>query len=305
LLCLLINKQNLLHLRQAVLSSLASFADCTETLLTYQEQVCEKGVQKEFWKEALRKARIFRRNPGKAPISPNYDSPEISVSCYPAPEQLAMFRCFHKSYVKNNCFLAKKHKRFFTIGTTHRQMWSLSLWHLTSSWQQSHSKIHEHIPKGFQIWLQQHVLEISFLEKRFHIYIFLLVIFSNNCPNSEEKKQWGSKTLREKKRHSFCFDLIYLHKHHHVWNRYIYFPETYEKRSLAFLFLQHFQFMQNKISIPHLSSERQFNFNSCRRDIFWCLHLQKVGSWRLLVLEDDSSCAWIEKFYFFLLERKR
>lgn len=206
---------------------------------------------------------------------------------------------------KTIVFLLKSTKDFFTIGTTHRQMWSLSLWHLTSSWQQSHSKFHEHIPKGFQIWLQQHVLEISFLEKRFHIYIFLLVIFSNNCPNSEEKKQWGSKTLREKKRHSFCFDLIYLHKHHHVWNRYIYFPETYEKRSLAFLFLQHFQFMQNKISIPHLSSERQFNFNSCRRDIFWCLHLQKVGSWRLLVLEDDSSCAWIEKFYFFLLERKR
>lgn len=118
--------------------------------------------------------------------------------------------------------------------------------------------------------------------------------------NNEVLKLW-----KKKKRHSFCFDLIYLHKHHHVWNRYIYFPETYEKRSLAFLFLQHFQFMQNKISIPHLSLERQFNFNSCRREIFCCLHLQKVGSWRLLVLEDDSSCAWIEKFYFFLLERKR
>lgn len=272
MLCLLINKQNLLHLRQAVLSSLASFADCTETLLTYQEQVCEKGVQKEFWKEALRKARIFRRNPGKAPISPNYDSPEISVSCYPALEQLAMFRCFHKSYVKNNCFLAKKHKRFFTIGTTHRQMWSLSLWHLTSSWQQSHSKIHEHIPKGFQIWLQQHVLEISFLEKRFHIYIFLLVIFSNNCPNSEEKKQWGSKTLREKKDIPFVL-ISYTCTNTIMYGTVIYiFQKPMRKGPLLFCFSSIFNLCRIRLA-SHISLQKGNSILTLVEEIFFDVYI--------------------------------
>lgn len=173
---------------------------------------------------------------------------------------------------KTIVFLLKSTKDFFTIGTTHRQMWSLSLWHLTSSWQQSHSKIHEHIPKGFQIWLQQHVLEISFLEKRFHIYIFLLVIFSNNCPNSEEKKQWGSKTLREKKDIPFVL-ISYTCTNTIMYGTVIYiFQKPMRKGPLLFCFSSIFNLCRIRLA-SHISLQKGNSILTLVEEIFFDVYI--------------------------------
>lgn len=165
-----------------------------------------KVTQKDFWESNYQESQMFRAYSWKTPGSPNYDSLEMLFCSCSTLEQLSFklsFKCFHDSnYVRNNCFVAKKHKRLLQLEKfPERQKWAPSSWPLKSYWQKSHSKLRTHTHRVPRFGSSSMLLKFHFWWRgiQSHLaFMFLVVVFSNNLLILEEKKKkpWDLKTLK-------------------------------------------------------------------------------------------------------------